>query len=129
MKDQVVELKVAKELPEGFESEHIWFSYHNDVGAVKWDVAHRLEDIYGDVIRVYQAPTTDEMWSLLPKEINRDGKEYWLCILPDTIRYISFPCINQLISFPHSGNWTNIATALARLYMWLVENGYVPTHP
>jgi hypothetical protein len=155
MKDQVVELEVAKELklPEGFESEFSW--YCRAIGYWGWEVLtttlaqnsrNRFEmeicekrrqfvnkeitKIVNEKIGLVPTPTIHEMLRILPEKIEDKGIVYSLIIDVHSrkVVYETQESGGSLIDLEGAEFYfdkTNLATALARLYMWLVENGYI----
>jgi hypothetical protein len=80
------------------------------------------------IAKIYPAPTLDEMLSITPRYIQKDGGvKYARMIWPEHIGYIEPPFEEPLIMFPyeHGDCKDNPATACARLRMWLVDEGYI----
>lgn len=132
--------KLSKGIPPASFSLNDWFLYlKKDKGS--------LEKKYSPKYMIfYPAPILEEMLGLLPKVkatrdyIERDGNKVkkelrfdWVMTgFGNDIEYINFPGYNKLeISGGYEGfnsigaHNVNPATAAAKLYMYLAENGYL----
>jgi hypothetical protein len=130
----VVDLETAKKLKdyllEGFRSGLEWV-YHHTCG--KWDV--RKTGIMPNFYETLPAPILEEMLELLPDRVKQCDAIYERILTPSSISYESNAGslihqgedhIPKVAEFTISGIYNaNPSTAAAKLYMWLVDEGYV----
>jgi hypothetical protein len=134
MKDKVVSLEVAKELPEGFKSEFYWYRYYTidlpgtgEKSYSKWFLGDK-KSIITKAIESIPAPLLCEMLELLPNMIQPDRKNYYRLMSDWMLKGIFYmsPDYKALDGSTHFwGGSKNPATAAAELYIWLKDNDYI----
>jgi hypothetical protein len=134
---KTVDLETAKELekylPEGFESYliYIYWKPEKKLYLEKYDPQNAwYKDDERAVITL--APTLDELLEILPKKIEADGNIYSLILdcHSEIILYESQEQCGSLIELNGTKHYfrevyISTATAAAKLYMWLKDNGHV----
>lgn len=130
-KDYVVSLEVAKKLkdylPKGFRSFLSW-----EKGSICL-----IDDNMIDKIDFYRAPNSDEMLAILPEDIYELKKTIYASEVFPLRLHIDFSCLVGKVCYRRGisvGYFElmhfifrrrELATALAKLYMWLVDNKYI----
>jgi hypothetical protein len=139
MQKYVIDLETAKKLkdylPEGFEGEFIWtvptVKELEKLTAIvhKNNLVHRTygQHMKGKFEEHYPAPILEEMLELLPENLIIKGKSvYRRDFIGNCICYINVgdQSHGRYLHSVFITESVNFATAAAKLYMWLVDEGY-----
>jgi len=127
----VVSLELAKKLKEaGWEKETVywWWERRSSSGKLITQEARYKDDppifLDGNTVEIIApAPLAEEMLEELPKKITKHSLTYWLTMDYDDAYIMTYSDCDWFAIVQSMDK--KLSNALARLWLWLKENGYL----